>query len=54
MRDNNSILNSEAEIDKINKEIYDFDLQISNKSFNLRGLLSLSLTRELLLKYIFI
>lgn len=50
MRDNKNIINSENEINKIYKECFDNDLEIVGKSLNLRGLLSLSITKELILK----
>lgn len=51
MRDNTNIINSDHEILKINKESYDLDLQIVNKSLTLKGLLTFPITKDLILKY---
>jgi hypothetical protein len=50
MRDNNHIYKTENEIAKISKEIYDIDLQIEYKSFNPKGIMSLKLIRDIILK----
>ena len=52
IRDNKNLINSENEVKKVNKDNYDNLIEIMNKSLNLKGLLSLTITKDIILKLI--
>lgn len=49
IRDQKMVNNAEHNISKMNKDIYDIELQLVNKGLNLKGLLTLHISREQIL-----